>query len=726
MSSQSATKPLDLIFRPRSVVIIGLSRGAVGSPISILTSLEDFGYGGEVYVVNPKMPEVDGITVCKTIDELPDGIDLAVISVDRSNVVGVVEQCTGRGIRAAIVISQGFADADEAGAEEQRKLTKLIERTGIRVLGPNTIGVADAKAGFTSSFIEVNRDVSSPIGQVAQSGFLMMGHHLINNELAGFSKTVDLGNACDLGLVDVLEYYEDDDEIGVIECHLEAIDDGRGFLEAASRITASKPIVALKAGKSQLGLQAVASHTGALAGESRVYAQALRQAGVVEARSAEELRLFSKAFATYGKAAGRRVAVVSFSGGGAVLALDAIDEADLELAEISPETLAKIRHLFPDWLEIGNPLDIWIPIARDMENSFPVILESLLTDDAIDSIICIYCSYNLPKYQSFDVSRHVSRLAAAYPDKPVACWSYGQDIGGITKAVEESGKAMVFPSLDGAALALGHLADHHRRMSQAAERRSGGMERPACDNAKVEAVLQAARGQGYLFTEAFEILEAYHLPVAPWAFVESAESIAAATGALRGPLCLKAVSQDIVHKSESGGVILGVEPGPALAEAYDGLCRAVRQNAPEAKLDGVVVQEMASKGVEVMLGMVRDPSFGPCIVFGAGGIYAEVLDDTALRAAPVDAEMARAMIQETKISRILGGLRGEAAVNTEALVAILMALSDFALAHEEVQEIDLNPVIIGRTGASIVDARFIMSADPSAAAGRDEARADVG
>ncbi|MEX0922449.1 MAG: acetate--CoA ligase family protein [Rhodovibrionaceae bacterium] len=723
MSSESETKPLDLIFRPRSVAIIGLSRGAVGSPVSILTSLEDFGYDGDVYVVNPKMPAVSGITVCKTIEDLPEGLDLAVISVERSTVVDIVERCAGRGIRAAIVITQGFADADEAGAEEQRRLTEVIERSGIRVLGPNTIGVADARAGFTSSFIEISRDPASPVGQVAQSGFLMMGHHLVNNEAAGFGKTVDLGNACDLGLVDVLEYYEADDDIGVIECHLEAIEDGRGFLEAAARIARRKPIVALKAGKSRLGLKAVASHTGAVAGESRVYHQALRQAGVVEARSAEELRLFSKAFATYGKAAGRRVAVVSFSGGGAVLALDAIDDAGLELAELSAETLDSMRHFFPAWLEIENPLDIWIPIAKDMESSFPAILEGVLNDDAVDAVLCIYCSYNLPKYQNFDVSQHVSRLAASYPDKPIACWSYGQDIEGITKTVEASGKAMVFPSLDGAAQALAHLADHHQRTQQAARPQTA---RSGAAPQEVAGILQRAQGKAYLFTEAFEILEAYDLPVAPWALVEAADSLETATNDLKAPFCLKASSQDIVHKSESGGVVLGVERGAALEEAYDGLCQAVRRNAPGAKLEGVVVQEMAAKGIEVMVGMVRDPSFGPCIVVGSGGIYAEVLDDVALRVAPVDAEEARAMIRETKISRILSGVRGEAAADSEALVKILVALSRFALDHDAVQEIDLNPVIVGKEGAAIVDARFIMSDLAAGACGQGLVRADVG
>ena len=714
-------KSLDRFFSPRSVVIIGLSRSAVGSPISILTSLEDFGYDGEVYVVNPKMPDLEGITVCKALDEVPEGLDLALVSVERSQVVDVVEACAGKGIGAAIVITQGFADADDFGAGEQRRLEEAVARTGIRILGPNTIGVADAGAGFTSSFIETHRDPASTIGQVAQSGFLMMGHHLINNEPGGFRKTIDLGNACDLGLIDVLEHYEEDDAIEVIECHLEAVEQGRDFLEAASRITRKKPMVALKAGASALGLQAVASHTGAIAGESRVYDQALSQAGVVQARSAEELRLLSKAFATYGKAEGKRVAVVSFSGGGAVLALDAIDRAGLELAELAPATLEKIRHLFPEWLEIGNPLDIWIPIAKDMEASFPLIMRSVLEDTAVDAVLCIYCSYNLPKYQQFDVSPHVAELAGAYPGKPILCWSYGQDIEGITKTIERTRKAMVFPTLEGAATALAQLAQHHERTSGTQE--SAAPPALKADTARIDAALARATGAAHLFTEAFEILQAYGLPVAPWTLVRDPAELESATRELRAPFCLKVVSDDILHKSESGGVVLGVESGAALKEAHDRLRDSVVANV---NLDGILVQEMAASGTEVMVGMVRDPSFGPCVVFGSGGIYAEILDDVALRIAPVGEAEARAMIMETKISQVLRGARGKAAADIDALVQIVVAVSSFALDYDSVQEIDLNPVIVGPEGASLVDARFIMTGRPAEAPERKGVAADVG
>ena len=275
---------LDLFLAPRSVAIIGLSRSAIGSPISVLTTLEDFGYQGRIFIVNPSMPADAANGVFPSLEALPEAPDLAIVSVARERVLTILQDCHRRGVPAAIVITQGFADADDEGRRLQEEIVAFARSSGLRLLGPNTIGVANAGANFTSSFIELHKEDSS-IGQVAQSGLFMMGHHLINNEPAGFRKAVDVGNACDIGLIDVLEHYEQDEDIRVIQCHLESVPDGAAFVETASRISRAKPIVVLKAGKSQAGQQAVASHTGAAAGESEVYNAAFRKAGVVVAET---------------------------------------------------------------------------------------------------------------------------------------------------------------------------------------------------------------------------------------------------------------------------------------------------------------------------------------------------------------------------------------------------------------------------------------------------------
>lgn len=703
---------LDLFLAPRSVAIIGLSRSAIGSPISVLTTLEDFGYPGTIYVINPSMTPSAAEGVYAHLEALPEAPDLAIVSVARERVLGVLQECHRCGIRAAIVITQGFADADAEGQRLQSDLTDFVRTSGLRVLGPNTIGVANARDSFTSSFIELHKD-DSPIGQVAQSGLFMMGHHLINNEPAGFCKAVDLGNASDIGLIDVLEYYEQDGDVRVIQCHLESVSDGTAFVETASRISRDKPIIVLKAGKSQAGQRAVASHTGAAAGESEVYRAAFRKAGAVIAETAEDLRLLSKAFATYRTVKGRRVAVMTFSGGGAILAIDAIEAAGLTLASLSEVTRSALQALLPSWLSVDNPVDVWIPISSDFDRAFPLILETLLQDPGVDAVICIYCSYTLPKYAGFDSSRHIGRLAAAHPDKPVLCWTYGLDIAGFTKSVEKDGTTMVFPSLESAASSMAKLCDYHERRHRPA---LSVPPRLAANDDAVDTILRqaAAAGRGHLFTEAFEVLSHYGLSLAPWALAQNRDQLLATAEGLSYPLCLKVVSSDIVHKSDSGGIALGIADPQELLESHDRLLAEVGRRGGGAVIEGVALQEMAPKGQEIMIGAKRDAAFGPCLVVGAGGIYTEFLADYAFRLAPLDEDEARAMIAELKVAKLLAGVRGEAPCHLPSIVDALLGLSQLMCTHAEIQEIDINPLIVGPHGAVAVDARIILEQDNTA------------
>ena len=698
---------LDAFFKPRSVAIIGLSRSAIDAPVSVLTTLKDFGYGGQIHVVNPSMKGVEGINVCASLNELPEPIDLAVISVERSSVPGVLQECADNGIRSAIVITQGFADADDEGRLLQEKIVALLKERGLRILGPNTIGVTNALERFTSSFIEVQPD-KAPVGQVAQSGLFMMGHHLMGNDPAGFCMSIDLGNTCDIDFVDVLEYYEQDDNVRVIQCHTEAIEDGRAFVDAASRISESKPVIALKAGRTVTGQAAVASHTGAAAGAAEVYRAAFGKAGVVPAEDAEELRLLTKAFVTYRPPTGRRVAVMSFSGGANILAADAIEKAGLSLANLSEATKSNLWNLFPSWLNVENPLDVWIPLSKNFQTAFPTVLESLLGDEGVDGVICIYCSYPRPKYERFDSSAHIASIAGKHPEKPVLCWSYGLDIEGFTRDIENDGTAMVFPSRDDAAKTFAKMADYaaHRH------RRRGAGNRPGSDarDADIEAVLQRAVGasQSYLFTESLEILESCGLQLAPWRFATSADELATKAKELSFPLCLKIVSADIVHKTDSGGITLGIQDDAALLESYGQLKDDVLARVPGAGISGVLVQEMAASGIEVMIGAKRDPHFGPCVVVGIGGSYTEIHGDYAIRLAPISEDEACEMLEETQVSRILSGFRGEPPHHIAGGVDALLRVSRLVCTQPWIKEIDLNPLIVGETETVVVDARIIL------------------
>lgn len=699
---------LDAFFRPRAVAIIGLSRSAIGSPVSVLTSLETIGYSGRVYVVNPSIEKASAIQAYPRIEDLPETMDLAIVSVERARVPSVLEECTKAGIHAAIVITQGFADADEEGHRLQEEIREICKRTGLRVLGPNTIGVVNSFERFTSSFIEVRED-RTPIGQVAQSGLFMMGYHLINNEPAGYCMSIDLGNSADIGLVDVLEYFEKESKIKVIQCHLEGITNGVGFLETASRISRIKPIVSLKAGTTSAGQAAVASHTGAVAGANEVYSAVFRKAGIVQANTAEELRVLSKAFAIYNPPKGRRVAIMSFSGGGAILAIDALDRAGLQLASLSENTKAALQHLFPSWTHVTNPLDIWMPVAKDFKATFPTVLKTLLQDPEVDAVLCIYCSYPLPKYAQYDSSEYISTIAAEHPDKPILCWTYGLDIEGFTRKVEASGAAMVFQSLDDAAQALARLADYRVYCEKPA--RAIEVDRAGAAQKFTQQKLEEARGLGqtYLFTDGLEILSQYGLKVAPWRLARDERELLTKAASLNYPLCMKVVSPDMVHKSDSGGVRLGIRTLEELIDAYGSMSRLLPACPVGAGVTGILVQEMAPRGKEVMIGMKRDREFGPCVVFGAGGIYAETLNDFAFHVGPLNHAEALDMIQETNFSAILNGIRGEAPCNVDAIADALVQIARLAHTNPSISEIDINPLFVNARELIAVDARLILT-----------------
>lgn len=699
---------LDAFFKPKSIAIVGLSRSAIGAPVSVLTSLQSLGYEGQIYVINPSFSSSENITAYPCIADLPTAVDLAIISVERSSVPGILEECAKKGILSAIIITQGFADADDIGQRLQQEVVAICKRTGMRILGPNTIGVANLLAKFTSSFIEVGGE-SAPIGQVAQSGLFMMGHHLINNEPTGFCMSIDLGNSANISLVDVLEYFEHEKSVKVIQCHLEAVTDGKGFLETATRISKRKPIVALKAGTTVAGQAAVASHTGAIAGSNRVYSAAFQKSGIIQAKNAEDLRLLSKALTIYSPPRGKRVAIMSFSGGGAILAIDALDRAGLELAELSNRTKDTVKSFFPDWISVDNPLDIWIPVSKEFNAAFPTILEALLNDPNVDSVLCIYCSYPLPKYSLFDSSRYIGKTASQHPDKPVLCWTYGLDIEGFTRRVEAGRHAMVFQTLDEAASTLAKLVEYGAYRA-AKQLPAVAPQDQRAQKAADEIINKAqARSQSYIFVEGLEVLDQYGVKLAPWRLVNSEQELLSSHETLAFPVCIKLVSPDVVHKSDSGGVVLGLRNVDELLEAYRRLKKLLSPSSQSQGVCGILVQQMAQRGKEVMIGMKRDAEFGPCVVFGAGGIYAETLDDFAFRIAPVDRDEAVNMIQETQIAKVLKGVRGEAPYDISGIADAIVRVSQIAMSHPQIAEIDLNPLFVSQNETVCVDSRFILS-----------------
>ncbi|MDP2727805.1 MAG: CoA-binding protein, partial [Dehalococcoidia bacterium] len=449
-----------LFMEPRSVAIIGASRNT--SEEGFFNSLEcllEYQYPGQIYPVNPTTDEILGLKVYPNVTHLPDAIDLAVITVPRHAVVPAIRECAEKGIRAMIVVTQGFGDADATGKALQEEMVQIARAAGARILGPNTMGVINAYARFSSAFVSlVKPERKLPLGVIGQSGFAVyvgLLTHPLGIPWIG-AKGIDVGNTCDIDQADALEYLASDPQTKVIALHLEGVKNGRRFLEVASRASRIKPVLALKVGVSESGARAVASHTGALVGQDQVYDAMLRQAGVIRVGDPEELEDLAKAFATLPPIQGRRIAVLTPVGGLGVISADACGQWGLELASFSPATMQRLQELYPSWMSIGNPLDVWpAAFAARYASVFGQAAEIVLEDPNVDGMMCIIWSSG-PRYDFFEPVAEVKELVARY-QKPIVAYMYGPQCQEAACRMEDGTAIAVYPSPTRAVRALGAL-----------------------------------------------------------------------------------------------------------------------------------------------------------------------------------------------------------------------------------------------------------------------------
>lgn len=741
---------------PRSVVVVGASRRTGEDAFNILENLLNYGYTGRVYAVNPRAMEICGRPSFPTALDLPEVPDLAIITVPREIMPEVIRACCARGIRTFILVTQGLAEADERGAAMQAEFMAELRRHGARALGPNTLGTVNSLDGFSSSFMPVARREPIPSGVICQTG-LFLGTNL--GPTTGIGKGIDVGNQADLGVPDALRHLGEDPRVEVVAIHLEGLRPGEGrlFVETAREVTAKKPVLIYKTARSAVGSAAAGSHSGSLAGSDRVYEAAFEEAGVIRLEDVDDMDDSVKAFVHLPPIRGRRVAVVSASGGGGIMAADACEDYGLELAAFSPETMNGLRELYPEWMEPGNPLDVWpASIGKAYPAVFQACFELVVNDPGVDGIVCIGGAFSVG---GFDVGEFVAASAELRRDKPVVWWLQGREAAPMATRIEASRRVAVYPSPERAVRALARLAAYHVDIRA---RRPDRPRRPAgCPKAGSDATrgpVAAGSGPTGSFAaglvagagspaplpaqaavlppaETFALLETYGLPVARWAVAAGPEEAVRAAERVGLPVALKAVGPGIVHKSELGLVRLSLGSTADVAEAARDLLRKATGAAtgggtpgrpgpsgPEPPgvpaLAGLLVQEFLPGGHEVIVGAKQDPHFGPTVVFGLGGIYAEVLADVAAGLAPLSPAGARRLLERTRAYPILRGARGQEAADLDALVEAVVRLSWLAAEHPELSEIDLNPVKVfgGKLGGKVsgtgkgcrvVDARFV-------------------
>lgn len=692
-----------LFFHPQSIALIGVSTRTGPASFNIMELIINSGYPARLYPVNPRGGEILGQRVYTSVLELPDIPDLAVISTPRTAVPHVLAQCAQKGIKAAVIITQGFSDADDqAGHDMHRQIVDIVRNTGIRVIGPNTLGVVNNYDHFRTSFVNFQAGCQD-VGIICQSGIFLAASEDFSR---GVGLGADIGNTADVDFADLLQYLTNHEQIKVINLHMEGLKNGRHFLDTARQATSKKPVIVFKTGRSEQGARAAASHSGSMTGEDIVFSAAFNQCGIIRVDNASLMGDLNKTFLTYKSIPGQRAAIVTVSGGAGIAAVDACSKYGLEVATFSPDTMQKLQALYPDWMRPGNPADIWpAGMSRGYWDVTRQALDVILSDPAVDMLLMITPAYLHPDQDPMNISSIFKEVAACYPEKPLAVWIFGPYRDDYRRVIEEAGSVVAYDCPEKAAFCLKQLYCYHHKVKGKVFTRP--VPPDGLDKAMVRQILTNTR-QKVLNEEALEILSAYQIPVVGHALAENAAKACRLADELGYPLVLKIASPDITHKSDVGGVILNIKDQHELVAAYDRLMQNMQKQHPAARINGVLLQPFVSGGQEVIMGGKTDPQFGPVVIFGLGGIFTEAIRDIACRVAPISPEDAMEMIREIKSYSILSGLRGHKSADIEALAECLHRLSFLLYHNPEIMEVDLNPVLAGPKGCLALDARIVL------------------
>jgi len=697
---------LDPILRPRSIAVIGASRQPNTIGWQILDNLLRYGFQGPVYPVNPNAAAIHSIPAYPSVTAIGAPVDLAVITVPKDVVTEVARECVTAGVRGLVVISAGFKEVGGAGIERERVLSEIVRAAGIRMVGPNCVGVINTEPGvqMNATFAPI-MPPPGPVAFMSQSGAMGVSVLDYAHSLGiGFSSFVSAGNKADVSGNDCIEYWEHDPQTSMILMYLENFGHPGRFVELARRVTRAKPICVVKSGRTGAGARAAASHTGALAGTELVTDAIITQAGAIRAQTVEELFDLAMAFSNQPLPQGNRVAIVTNAGGPGIMIADACEAAGMEVTHLAPATEAELRARLPEEASVRNPVDM---IASARAESYEFALDCVLRDPNVDAAFAAF----VPPLgiQTRHVAEAIVRVNARHPDKPLIAVLMGREglPAGLAELHEAKVPAYIFP--ESAARALGAMW----RYREYTRRAPGRAVAFATDDAAVAAILDTTLARGHdkvSEPDALRILEAYGIPVAPWRFVPGADAdklacdAATAARALGFPVALKLVSPDITHKTDAGGVALGLEDEGAVADAAREMLRGQKGEGGQGGR-GLLVQQMAPRGRETIVGLTRIPGVGAMVMFGLGGVYVEVLRDVVLRLAPLLDSDAGHMVRAVRTAQLLQGVRGEPTRDLAALENALLRVSQLAERHPRIAEMDINPLLALEHGAMAVDAR---------------------
>ncbi len=711
------SRSLHEIFYAESVAVVGASANETKRGYRAVATLLRDRYEGKIYPVNPKLNSVLGIKCYHDILEIQDDIDIALITTPGESVADILEKCGKKNVKGAVIISGGFGELGTKGRQKEREIAAIAAEYNIRIIGPNTSGMISLYNRLNLAGIP---DV--PKGNIAllsQSGNVAL-HIITESGLRsemGFSYYVGVGNEADIRFHEYLKYFEEDPHTKAIVMYVEGMRDGRSFLQQAYQTTRKKPIVLLKSGRSATGMRSAGSHTGSLAGISEVSRTAFRRAGIITIDNLDELYPVTETLASLPPLDKNRVAILADGGGHATVAADMLSDYGVDIPQLNEKTQQRLSEILPPNASLKNPVDV-AGGTDENPSIFADCAKVILNDPSIDGLLIVglFGGYSIRfadklRFMEEDAAHQMGKLVKKI-EKPIILQSlYTLKNTHALELLRYYG-IPVYESLGIACKCVSSLSQYGRYLHHTQRRpvhfvlNWGQKSKSEC----IEIIKKArSEGRGALLeTEAKQIIALHKAPVVEEKIATDAEQAVKLAKKIGGKVVLKIVSQDILHKSDAGGVKVNLETEDEVRAAFDKIISNVKEYKPEADIKGCLVSPMADKGVEIIIGTKIDDQFGPVIMVGLGGILVEVLKDVAFRVLPITRTSAKGMLSDIKSAPILDGVRGEPPVDKNAIVNLLLTVSEIIEAYPDIQEMDLNPVIARNDGLSIVDARIIL------------------
>ncbi|MCM8766663.1 MAG: acetate--CoA ligase [Candidatus Omnitrophica bacterium] len=691
---------LEFFFKPKSICLVGASTNPEKLGFKILKNIIDGKYNGRIFPVNPNADTILNLKCYKNVSEIPDFVDLALIVIPSDYVCDIAEECGKKGVKGLIVISAGFKETGQEGQKKEEKLKEIIKKYNMRLIGPNCLGIIDTKNRLNASFAS-DMPPEGKISFITQSGAL--GTAILDwaiKENIGFSKFISFGNKADVNEIDLIEELGNDPDTNVILLYLEGISDGRKFIDIGKKVSFKKPIIVIKAGKTEKGIKAAISHTGSLSGSDIAFDSAIKQSGIIRAKTVEELFDYSLIFSYQPILKGKNIGIITNAGGPSVMAVDTIEEIGLKLAKFSPQTIERLKSFLPSASNVYNPVDV---LGDAKADRYEKAIECVISDQNVDGIMVILTPQIITQIE--ETAESIVRKSKQYDKPVVTCFMGGERVEQGIKILKEN-KIPNYFSPERGIFSLKAMFDYRKSIEEKSKEK---IIKFKVEFEKVRRKIEYFRQQKIDIIgdiEGREILSFYGINVINSFLAKSQQDCEEFLKENQGVYVMKLVSPDIIHKTEAGGIKLNIKEPKEGKKAFTEIIDSAKKYKPNANIIGVQIQPMIKEGIEVIIGVSKDVQFGHLIMFGLGGIYVELLKDVSFRIIPITDIDADYMINEIKTSKILKGFRNIPEMDINSIKDTLLRISQLVSDFPEIEEMDINPLIVKEKGCIAVDVRL--------------------